>query len=799
MTKKNKKEVVTEVVIEIEKPDFFKQKRINYYLIAILFLILSISFWDIAFRGFVPQAVDTMQWRNSAQCQMEYKEEHGKQGLWNANTFAGMPGYLIHFEKVVPFIDHLKNLTDTVMNWRILLLFLAGLGMYILMIHLQFEPLIAFIAAISFALSCHFIGLIEIGHNTKFRSIVYLPWIFWAIRLLHTKRNMLAFGLTALFLIGQIRENHPQIAYYTYIMIAIYWVVEGIGALKEKQTKPFIQFTVLLLLCCLITLLAIAQPYLSIQEYGEYSIRGGAEGVGKEYATSWSFHPLEMLSFIIPDFFGGVSPYYWGWMPFTQTSMYMGIVILFFAILALFCVKSRMIKFLGWLCLITLFFSFGKHFDALSTFLLAYLPGFNKFRVPATILVLLQFAIVVLAAYGIQFTASANSGKSFLSKHIKKIFIAGIILFLLFAIVSSAFQQLSFMKTGESERYSAEQLNQLKLMRYDKLINDGYLALLFLIGTIGAIFLWLRKKISRPVFLILIALLSFTDLIRVNKRFLQKVTHYTNLEREFQTTRLDKFLLEDSDLFRIYPLASEFQMNKWAYHHQTIGGYHGAKLQRYEDIISNCLNYELDYRVPINWNIVNMLNVKYLIFDQMIPLENLEYAFYDSQQKKTAILNKDSLPRAWFVSEAKKIIEKEAIWKELNNRNFNPKQTAIVEQDIPQIETPTAAEVQIIHHDLDNLILQTKNDSTSFLVISEIYYPAGWNAYINGEPTDIYATNYILRGIVVPAGEHNIELKFQPKSYTLGILLSWIGISITVLAILIGSLFFWRQYNGKKS
>jgi hypothetical protein len=780
-----------------EKPDFYRHPKINYVLILLLFLILATAFHKIAFRGFVPPASDTMQWRNSAQCQLEYKKIHDKQALWNANTFSGMPGYLIQFEKVVPFIDHIKKVTDKVMNWRILLLFLAGLGMYFVMLNLGFEPLIAFIAAISFSLSCHFIGLIEIGHNTKFRSIVYLPWVFWAVRLLHTKRNLLAFGLFSLFLIGQLRENHPQIAYYTYIMLAVYWIMNAFWTIKEKNYKPFIFFTMLLLIGFLITILAVAQPYLSVQEYGEFSIRGGSEGVGKEYATSWSFHPLEIISFVIPDFWGGVSPYYWGWMPFTQTSMYMGIIILFFAVTGLIYQKSKIVKYLGWLSLITLFFSFGKHFTILSSFLLHYLPWFNKFRVPATILVLLQFSIVVLAGYGIQFVVSATAEKSFLYKNMKKIFISFIVLFLLFAIFNSLFLQLSFVKSGDIERYSTEQLNQLKMLRFDRLVNDGYVALLLLIALSGALFLLVLKKIPPHLFLLVIAFLTMFDLFRVNHRFLQNITHHTNVEREFQTTKLDQFLLDDSDIFRIYPLAGDFGLNKWAYHHQTIGGYHGAKLQRYQDIIEHCLHSEMDGKVPINWNIVNMLNVKYLIFNQSIPLENLEFAYHDRAIEKAALLNKEYLPRAWFVNDVTIVTDKKESWQKLNDRNFNPRFTALVETEIPAVSAPQNQDISISHYDLDKIELQVKNDVTSFMVISEVYYPAGWNAYIDGKQAEIFATNYILRGLVVPAGEHKIELLFEPESYKLGILLSWIGISTTFLAIIIGSIFYVYRRNKK--
>jgi hypothetical protein len=461
--------------------------------------------------------------------------------------------------------------------------------------------------------------------------------------------------------------------------------------------------------------------------------------------------------------------------------------------------KSRLVVFLGWLSLITLFFSFGRHFDALTTFLLNYLPGYNKFRVPATILVLLQFAIVVLAGYGIKFTLSPQAGKSFLFKNLKKIFMGFIVVFILFAMFNSVFEQLGFLKEGDAQRYSPEQLNQLKQERFDKFVNDGYMALLFFIAALGTLYLWALKKIPKHVFLIIIALLTMFDLYQVNKRFLQNLTHHTNLEREFKTSKLDQFLLNDTnEMFRIYPLAGDFGLNKWAYHHQIIGGYHGAKLQRYQDIIDHCLNAEIDGQAPINWNIVNMLNVKYLIFNQSIPLPNLEFAYNDKTIEKAALKSRDFLPRAWFVKDVEKITKKEEIWQTLNSRKFNPAEIAIVEKDIPPIASPMKTEVTFSHYDLDSIKIKVQTDTTSFLVVSEIFYPAGWKAFIDGEESEIYATNYILRGLVIPTGEHEIEFIFEPKSFALGILLSWIGISITFLSILIGAILFFLQRRNIK-
>ncbi|MCD4820060.1 MAG: YfhO family protein [Candidatus Cloacimonetes bacterium] len=801
MSKKNRKKIepIPEPVVQIK--DFQNSKNIHYIMVSILFLIISLSFFKIAFLNYAPDAGDTNQWRTSAEVLIEYNKSHKDQALWNSNIFSGMPSYLTSFRAVVPFINNIKTLTNNVMNWRIFMLFMAGLGMYILMINLKFEPLIALMAAFSFALSCHFIGLIEIGHNTKIRSIIYLPWIFWAVHLLFTKRSILALGLTSIFLIGQLRESHPQIAYYTYLMILLFWIYQLFTSFQTKEFKKFITFTILLIIGFVITIIAVAQPYLSIKEYGEFSIRGGSSGLDTDYATSWSFHPWEILTFIIPDFFGGVSPHYWGWMPFTQTSMYMGIVILFFAVSGIFLNRSKLMKFLVGLSILTLFFSFGRHFSILSDFLLNYLPGYNKFRVPATILILLQFSIVIMAGLGLQgFIERIKTNDNKFKERVKKTFFVIIALLILFAIFGGAWKSLSFTKEVEAGRYAAAQLNQLKTMRYDKLINDGYRALLFLIAISGILFLFAIRKISKNIFLILILILGLTDILIVDKRFLKTLIQQEKIDQKITKSKLDKFLLDDEETFRIYPLGGEFGQNKWGTFHQTIGGYHGAKMKRYQEIIANCLNKELEYRVPINWNIVNMLNVKYVIFDQKLPFPNMEYAFHDRKLDKTAYRNKDYLPRAWFVKNIEVISEKEEIWNRMNSQGFDPDQTALLEQEIPHITHCDTSSVKMLSFDLHNIKFETKSDSSEFLVISEIYYPKGWKAFIDNKETEILATNYILRGLVVPAGSHKIEMIFKPETYDLSVKLSYLGIILSVLLTLIGSgLYFKNNLATKKT
>ena len=777
----------------------FHGKYSTPFFIILIFLIFGISFFKIAFLNYTPPASDSIQWRASAEALIEYNKTHKDQALWNPNIFSGMPGFMISLKAKYPYFDSLRKITDKFMNWRIFYLFLGAVGIYFLMLMLGFEPLIAFIGAVSFGLSCHFIGLLEIGHNTKFRAVMFIPWIYLSILYLRKHTNFLGLGLITAFLIIQLKENHPQISYYTFLMIGIYWIYQLIEAIKEKKIGKFILFSVMLLISFVIVFMAVSQIYLVNYEYLKFSIRGGTTGLDKGYAQSWSFHPLEILTFWNPGLFGGVSPYYWGWMPFTQTSMYFGIIVFVLMIFGIGNFKSQTVKILLTISIVSLLISFGRHFPLLSDLLLKYLPGFNKFRVPAMILVLFQFSAVILAGYGLKLIIAKlrENDEKFVSL-VQKILIAVVVLFLVFMLFSSVFGKLSLTHLGDPGKYNSSQLEALRSERLKILMSDGIHSFIFLLLFLGSTYLFLKHKIGKYLYLILVAILVILDLLLIDMRFLENYAPKKRVESSLKKSQIDKYLLQDKEIFRIYPLGSEFGQNKWVMYHQSIGGYHGAKLKRYQEIIANCMNAELKKGVPINWNIVNMLNTKYLIFNQQLPFDNLEYKYYDRNRKLVVYKNKDYLPRAWFVKKLELIKEKEKIWKRLNSPDFNPAETAIVENEIKNVSAPQKSSVKMLDFQLQYLKFDVETDTTSFLTISEIYYPAGWKAFIDGQETEIYPVNYILRGVVVPKGKHILEMKFEPKIYFLTLKLSLIGILLSLIILIIGLISYYRKnYKGK--
>lgn len=802
---KQKKPEPKRIPVTAEKKAFTFPTRYQHIIfVGLLFILLSALFFGVAYKGYVTQANDTIQWRAQAQPLLEYNKTHKDQALWNPNMFSGMPGYLVSLPNKYPFIENMTRVVDHIMNWRIFMLFFGAVGFYLLMIFLGFEPFIAFITTLGFVLTSHWTGLVEIGHNTKFRAIMYIPWLFYSIAYARKRHNLLGLGLLSMFLIAQLRENHPQITYYTMLFIGLYWVFSFFMPNRKDLSNPasereetygkknitaFLIFTGILVLSILISAMAVSNPLMSTYEYGNYTIRGGSNGLEKSYAQGWSFHPWEILSMAIPNFFGGVGETYWGWMDFTQIYNYLGVVILLLAFIAIFKSKNKMVTFLAISAVIFTLMSFGKFFNPLSDLLLKYLPGFNKFRVPATILIVVQVIVAVIAGYGIRTVLEKQKeGDGKFEKGIQTAFIVSAILLVIMLLAGkSLFQGLKFASPYELEQYKLSDLKDIRALRLDLLVKSTCNSLLILMAGLALIWAFMKKQFPKMGFLVMLAILIFVDMWRIDSEFLKPINLQPAAEQQalFEKTPTDDFLLQDQSLYRIFPLNTQIK-GRWAYYHQTIEGYHGAKLKRYQEVLDNCI-YALLKEGKVNWNVIDMLNVKYILFDQMLPFPNLKNVYQSDQEKLYTFENLTVLPRAWFVKNL--LVEKDPkkIWATLNSSTFNPATTAIVEESVKGTEATDKNTVELKKFDLQDLQFDLYTDKPAFLTVSEIYYPAGWNAYIDGKQTPIYATNYILRGLVVPAGNHVLEMKFEPKSYSLSIKLSLIGIMLSLLAVLVGA------------
>lgn len=789
--------------------------------VAALFLLAFIVFRGIILddASFATEA-DTAAAISWQEVGNHIAKAEGVDVIWMPNFFSGMPtfGNVAYVPHDVSYIQHIVQRVLNLLflngkwTWFVVYYFLGGVFMFLMMRVLKFSHLPALLAAVLFMLAPYTIGLASEGHGSKLMALIYLPLVFMLTHTLFERRDILSFGLLAAAIGTLALTNHMQIVYYVFILIGLYLLYEII--VEYRRTPGRAALIAGLFAGALILGLCIASYiYLSVYEYSQFSIRGGGTadstgGLAWDYATNWSWHPQEILTLLIPGFFGFQSPYYWGTMPFTTSTVYVGVLPLLFAILAIAYNRTRLTVFLTLFLAIMVLIAFGKHFPVLYGLMFDYLPFFNKFRVPVMILHLLPFVIGVLAGYGMEFLLhpSERFTNEQSAKLTRLLMIAGGILVGLLLIgtlvKSSIFQTLSgsmFVKEGEMEMIRQEYGNQtnqvmtqLKQARFDILWKDFVKFVLLAVASMGIVYFFVKKNLSPALLSGAVFVLLLIDLlIVVNKGGYISPKPSSQLEAQFQPDATVTYLQKQPGLFRVFPLGNLFTDNSYAYHGlQSIGGYSPAKLKIYQTLLDSCLYQSADPSFPINMNIVNMLNTEYLIAQGRLPEGKFTLMNVDEAKRFLVYRNNSVLLRAFFVSEAAVAANPTEVFARMNAPSFDASRTAVLEKP-PSVRPgkPDSSTVQITGYTSRHITASAYTTSAALLVLSEVYYPAGWKAFVDGQETEILKTNYILRSIVVPAGSHTIEFRFDPPLYRAGYLITNISWAIALCCVLIG---LWR-------
>jgi len=754
-------------------------------------------------------------------------EKESQYPLWFPYMFSGMPGLasaMYSPQEDIPVIQYMRyfnplyymNIAVNVLflnrdhSWEVAIFFFAGLFMFLLARSLGFHQGIALTAAIAYMFFNFLVGSVAAGHGGKAVSMAYMPLIVWSVLRFFKDRSLLNWSIMG-FCIGTFfnAPSHTQIVYYTFLMLGIYFIFYAYDHWKNDKmaiVKNGLGFGA----ATLIGLGFGALGYFSQYVYSAVTMRGmppamaeaGATAAGSgmtfDYITMWSFHPLESVTFFIPSFFGMESPLYWGWLTFTSSTYYFGLLTMVAAIFAVVFRRTRFTWFLITVAVVALLISFGQFFEPFFKLVLTVLPFFDKFRVPSMILSLFAFAVTLLSCYGIDFLLNPSEEEKKKSERLQQVVLylmigAGAALLIGFLFKSGLAQAFSFLNEGELQRYSSGQIEQLKRMRMDILSAGFFKFIVFLEIILAAIYFRLKQKISVTMAMIILVVVMAVDMIIVNKQILHPQTR-GNLNAEFVETPTIKYLKKDTTQFRIFPLTEHAQSASpvWTYYGlENIGGYSPAKMRIYQDIIEYSLYKGRDQQFPINLNVINMLNVKYLIVGGQLPSElPFEMVNYDPQNKLLVYKNLNMLPRAFFVKNYKTISTAKEVIQTLNMPDFNPAETAILEKEPHSDIIPyDSAKVTIQDFKNNRIVLEAYVDKPSLLVLSEIYYPHGWKAFIDGNETEIYKTNYILRSIAVPSGKHVIEFRFEPAEYTLGLWVSALcffpmtGLMITLVTI----------------
>ena len=809
--------------------DFNFKSILPHLLVVLVFMVLTIVYFNPLLSGKAIDQGDVERFKGMSKEIVDYRETYHKEPLWTNGMFSGMPAYQISVLYPSNWVRPLIKLTAMGIPHPACIIFLCMLGFYFLLLTFKVDRLLSAAGAVGFALSSYFVILIEAGHNPKGYAIAYMAPVVMGIMMAYRGRMWLGSAIAGIALSLELASNHLQITYYLAMLSGVIVTGELVNSLVTKQLGNFVKSSGMLLVAALLAVLPNITNLLVTEEYGKFTIRGASElsdekqnktsGLDRDYATQWSYGIAETFTLMIPNFKGGesqaigdnqkaladVNPemrqyvgqstdQYWGDQPFTSGPVYIGALICFLFVLGMLILKDNLKWYLLTATILAIMLSWGKNLMGLTNFFMDYLPGYNKFRAVSMTLVIAEFTMPLIAILGVrEVVLNPNILKEKRNSfYIALAATAG--LCLLFYIMPTTFQD--FYKDGEYESVSAqikksgataEQIQQfmsgMETARISIFKADALRSFLFIVLGAGLLFVYSLKAFNKNYLYAGLGLLLLIDLWAVDKRYLNDKNYVSksSMETPYMPSPADEQILKDPDPhYRVMNVSlSPFQDATTSYFHKSIGGYHGAKLRRYQDLYERQISKN-------NMQVLSMLNAKYFI------VQNQQSGELLAQRNPSAMGN------AWFVKELKWVANPDS---ELNAlTNFNPSLTAVVdkkwEKDLQSgaFQFDSTATIKLKSYKADELVYEAQAATAQMTVFSEIYYPKGWNAYVDGKLTPHLGVNYVLRAMVLPAGKHEVVFKFEPEAYYKGEKIAMAG-SILLFLFVIGGVFMQMRKN----
>jgi len=834
--------------------------------IVLLFLSLVVFFNQLVFSGKTFNDVDQIASRSFDTFLADAKAE-GIFPLWNPYIFCGMPSYGSLTTGADRFFDITAQIlgnTHTIFSylilnppegWVVFFYFVFACGIYLLAYEKVKSKFPAFIAAFAATFSTYIIIWIMTGHNTKIAVMAFFPFIFYCIERLRERFSWWQAFLLVLLVHFSYMPSHVQMIFYVYLAVGIYlafMLVRSFLVKTEQAAEPgssptwkgVLRAGVVFLLASALAFSMDSDKYLSVWEYSSYSIRGSNPivntsqatdsktvqgGLDYDYATAWSFAPGEMMTWLVPSWYGfGLEKYkgvftnnqermanfYSGPMPFTHAPQYMGLIILLLAIYGFARNrKDPFVQYMGLMIVFSLLIAFGKEFSLVYDLMFKFFPMFNKFRIPSMILVLIQIFVPILAAYGI---ASLIREREHLhgpqlEKRKKSILIWFAVVTAFFVIVALTFEsfisrqaiQNAFASlTGYGfprdkiydpffQQVQAPYLKEITAQLVERATSDVYLAIVMLVASFGSLYYFIQGKMKLTTFAIILTVVIAADLWRVDAKPAE-FHDRSVMQQLFNTPEYAKYLQRDSTLFRIleFENGQPKYNNMFAYWRlQNAYGYQGAKMRAYQDVAE-----VVGLRNPLIWS---LMNVKYILSTSPDSALGLPLIYNGPEMKIYG--NPVSLPRAFFVNRYE-VADGLTTLKKIESMSFNPRDVMYFQED-PKltIEPPhPAAKVEFTRYGIHNLELKTTTASNNLLFFSEAYYPVGWKAFIDGKETPIYRADYLFRAVMVPGGIHKVEMKFEPKGFFIGKNLSLAANIVTLGGLGFFGFIEWRKRKAKK-
>jgi hypothetical protein len=802
-------------------------KLLPHVVAVVLFGIIALAYFYPVLQGKQIFQSDIVQYTGMAKEQNDFRRDSGEEPYWTNSAFGGMPTYQLganyphnYIKKLDKIIRFLPRPADY--------LFLYFLGIYILLLVLKVDYKLAFIGAMAFGFSTYLIIILGVGHNAKAHAIGYFPIVIAGILLAFQKRYLWGFLLTALAMALELNANHFQMTYYLLLLTGVVVIVYLIYFYKQNQLAHFAKAIGVLVLAVGLSVILNATGLLATKEYAAWSTRGKSEltkkpdgseklntnGLSRDYITEYSYGVAESLNLFVPRLFGGSNnenlgedsqtyqfmvkqgysrsqaknlsenlPTYWGDQPIVAAPAYLGAVVLFLFVLGLFLVKG---KHKWWLlagAIMSLLLSWGKNFGLLTDFMIDYIPLYNKFRAVSSIQVILELCVPVLgilALYQFIKNNDANVKKQALKYATIVFVLLGVILFLFSG---------SFSFEGVNDEYYRKAVLGDAIM--DSIVKDRKAifnadlirSVIFVLLAASILLGILKEKIKINTALIFIVFLILADLSTVARRYVNNddFVQARKMEKPFQLNAADQQILRDKSVFRVYDPADGMSGARAAYFHQSIGGYHAAKPLRFQELY--------DYQIAKNnIGVINMLNVKYIIQE-------------DENRKKYAAKNPFANGNAWFVDSLVVTNTADESMQALTDLNTSD-QVVLQKNEVPEevlkltFKRDSTATIALISYLPNHLTYESKNPDKGLAVFAEMYYPYGWNVYVDGKAASHFRANYLLRAMLVPEGKHIIEFKFEPEVVKTGSYITLAG-SIMFLILFAGGLYYEFVYKRK--
>lgn len=788
-------------------------KKIYPYLAPVLIILLvNFVYFLPQFEGKAVRQGDIVQFEGMAKEAKDYQKKTGDPVLWTNSMFGGMPTYQISAPNNNNLLKYIENTLQLGIGDPAGFYILGMLGFYILLILLGVNPWLSLIGALFFGLSTNNLILYEAGHTSKVRAIMASAPVIAGVILAFRQKYLLGGVVFGIALGINIYANHPQMTYYLGMCLAILVLIYMVKALKDGQVKEFLLAVSTLAVFALPAMGASASRLWTTYEYAKDTMRGKpilektsdspqssseVDGLAWDYAMSWSNGSKDLLASFIPKAVGGGSgewlskdsylagklgvrkefqaPTYWGDLPFTSGPIYFGALVFFLFVFGLFAVKGELKWWLLGAVLLTFLISLGKNFESFNRLLYDYLPLYNKFRTPNSVLSITSVLMPLLGILAVSEVLKSKDRSGFLKPlYISAGITAGI------ALVLALMGGTLFDFSASGDQQYAQILDALLEQRKEMLRSSSWRS--FFIIMVGAAALWafITDKVKSGILLSVLGLVGFLDLFQISRDYLspRDFVPARNVQQPFNPRPVDNQILQDNDPnFRVYDATiNTFNSTEASYFHKTIGGYHAAKLLRFQDLIDRHISRN-------NQKVLNMLNTKYFI----VPGQN---------DVATAERNPAALGNAWFVNNFIIVPNANAEIDSLNS--FDPAGDAIVHEEfrdyISGLNLSKNGTIDLTYYSPDKLQYKSSASTEQFAVFSEIWYgpDKGWQAYIDDKPAEHIRVNYLLRGMRIPAGDHKITFEFRPKAYYAGETISLVS---SLLLILLMGVVIYREYR----